>query len=268
MAARRMRPPCRRARDPHLSKAPHEEGFAEIDAMTPEEADTIRDVFAKIRAMGTMVDDAAAARLVAQELAANPAAALNLIKVVVGLEQERDQFATHIDELNGYIDQLEAQLNAPVQGQSSGGLFSGSTQGSPWGRGPAAPPAYEPQPQPQTAAPWGAPPSPAPWGAPPVQAQPQQQGSGFWGSALRTGAGVAGGLVAFQAVKGLFGGGGDQERERHAFFEGGRDERHEAPRGSDHAETSGGFGGDDRSVGSGGIIADNIDFFGGDDREA
>jgi hypothetical protein len=61
--------------------------------MSPQDAETIRDVFAKIRAMGTDVDDVIASRLVEQELRANPAAALNLIKVVVGLQQERDQFA-------------------------------------------------------------------------------------------------------------------------------------------------------------------------------
>ena len=36
--------------------------------MSPQDAETIRDVFAKIRSMGTGVDDAAAARLVEQEV--------------------------------------------------------------------------------------------------------------------------------------------------------------------------------------------------------
>ncbi len=57
--------------------------------MTPQDAEIIRDVFAKIRAMGPAVDDAEAARAVEAELRANPAAALNLVRVVVGLERER-----------------------------------------------------------------------------------------------------------------------------------------------------------------------------------
>ncbi len=258
--------------------------------MSPQDAEIIRDVFAKVRAMGSAIDDAEAARLVEQELRANPAASLNLIRVVVGLEQERDQFAAHIDELNAYIDQIEAQLNsyAPAaghgQGATSGSLFGGSTQGSPWGGSPA-PGRYDPPPaQPS---PWGgAPPSPAPWGSQqPPQPQGQPQGSGFWGSALKTGAGVAGGLLAFQAVKGMFGGDkGDQARsaERHGIFGGGGDKPQDAGHRSDRSETSGnfggggggddrpssgGFGGNDNGPAPGSIVADNIDFFGGDDRE-
>jgi hypothetical protein len=258
--------------------------------MSPQDAEVIRDVFAKVRAMGSAIDDVEAARLVEQELRTNPAAGLNLIRVVVGLEQERDQFAAHIDELNAYIDQIEAQLNgyAPGHGQgsTSGSLFGGAPQGSPWG-GASAPGRYDPPPaQPS---PWGgAQPSPAPWGSQqPPQPQGQSQGNGFWGSALKTGAGVAGGLLAFQAVKGLFGGGNDEHArssERHAVFGGGSDKPQDSGHRPEPGETAGGFGGGGggderpRSGGFGGndndggpapgsIVADNIDFFGGDDRE-
>ena len=256
--------------------------------MSPQDAEIIRDVFAKVRAMGPVIDDVEAARLVEQELRANPAAALNLIRVVVGLEQERDQFAAHIDELNAYIDQIEAQPNGPAttagHGSASGSLFGGSTRGSPWGGAPA-PGHYDPPPaQPS---PWGgAQPAPGPWGSQQPQMQGQPQGSGFWGSALKTGAGVAGGLLAFQAVKGLFGGGNDdhaRSTERHGIFGGGADKPQDAGHRFDRSETSGdfggggggddrprsgGFGGDDDGPAPGGIVADNIDFFGGDDREA
>ncbi len=243
--------------------------------MTPQDAATIRDVFAKIRAMGTSIDDAAATRLVEDELRANPAAGLNLVRVLVGLEQERDQFAAHVDELNAYIDQIEAQLAEATRGAGpgpqSGGLFGGSTRGSPWEQnrgvsGPGlprvdAPPPYgaDPraaaQPSPRARGDAG---TASPWGQPAPQ-QGQGQGSGFWGSALRTGAGVAGGLVAFEAMKGLFGGSDKAEaREsgRHGFF------------GSEHEErrdTSGGFGGEEPTASHEPLIADNIDFFGGGD---
>ena len=252
--------------------------------MSPQDAETIRDVFAKIRAMGTTVDDVAATRLVEQELRANPAATLNLVKVLVGLEQERDQFAAHIDELNAYIDQLEAQLAEAARGagtgQPSGGLFGGTTQGSPFERGRAAPPAGSPwtetPPAPQGGdprmvaepSPWARtqPPAPGPWGQP----APQPQGSGFWGSALRTGAGVAGGLLAVEAVKGMFGGGHDRGEghggDRHGFYGSDREAGHAAPR-DEPRETSGGFGGEAPERGQEPIIADNIDFFGGGDDD-
>jgi hypothetical protein len=67
--------------------------------MTPEEARIIRDVFAKIRMMGASPDDAEAARAVEAELRANPAAALNLVKVVVGLEREHDAAAAEAQAL-------------------------------------------------------------------------------------------------------------------------------------------------------------------------
>ena len=258
--------------------------------MSPQDAEIIRDVFAKVRAMGSAIDDVEAARLVEQELRANPAAGLNLIRVVVGLEQERDQFAAHIDELNAYIDQIEAQLNSHGAGaghgpgSTSGSLFGGSARGSSWGGAPA-PGHYDPQPA--QASPWGgAQPSPGPWGSQQPPAQGQPQGNGFWGNALKTGAGVAGGLLAFQAVKGLFGGGHDEHArssERHGIFGGGADKPLDAGHRPEQSETAGGFGGggggDDRprSGGFGGsdngpapgsIVADNIDFFGGgDDRE-
>ncbi|MDK9697306.1 MAG: DUF2076 domain-containing protein [Siculibacillus sp.] len=233
--------------------------------MTPQDAETIRDVFAKIRAMGTQVDDVEAARLAEQELRANPAAALNLIKVVVGLEGERDDFAAHIDELNAHIDRLEAQIaGTATASRPSGGLFGGSTRGSPFGRETPAAHRSEPPTQAPTG-PWdGQAPATGPWGA------PQPQGGGFWGSALRTGAGVAGGLLAVEAVKGLFGGGHEaqaREGEKHGLFGGDR----EADRGGardDGREPSGGIGGDAPEHGHEPLIADDIDFFAGSDDDS
>ena len=240
--------------------------------MSPQDAETIRDVFAKIRSMGTDVDDAAAARLVEQELRANPAAALNLIRVVVGLEQERDQFAAHIGELDRYIDGLEARLNEVQQapGATGGSVFGGGIRGSAWSREAAATPAAAPAqvspwstPEPAQPSRWASPgPTSGPWGQP--AAQPQ--GGGFWGSALRTGAGVAGGLLAVEAVKGLFGGGHGAEardHERHGIFD--REARSEEPRGAPEEARSGGFGGEAHEREP--FVADNIDFFGGSDDD-
>ena len=85
---------------------------------------------------------------------------------------------------------------AAAQPQQPRGFFSNLFGGP---AGPGAPP---PQPQPQYSA---APPPPQyPQGYNPGMFQ--QQGPGFLGSALRTAAGVAGGVVAADALMGLFSG--------------------------------------------------------------
>ena len=89
----------------------------------------------------------------------------------------------------------------PPQQQESrgffGGLFGGGSR--------QAPPQYAPPPQQQYAQPQYAPPPPqyAPGYSPGMF---QQRGSGFLGSALTTAAGVAGGMVAGNALMGLFSG--------------------------------------------------------------
>lgn len=87
---------------------------------------------------------------------------------------------------------------AQPQPQPSRGIFSGL-----FGGGQSAPPQQQPQ---------YAPPPPQ-YGAPPPQYPPnynpgmfQQQGPGFFGSALRTAAGVAGGVLAANALTSLFSG--------------------------------------------------------------
>ena len=217
--------------------------------MTPQEAQIIRDVFAKIRMMGPGPSDPEATRAVAAELAANPAAALGLVKVVVGLEGERAALEQQAQDLDAQLQDLQART-AP---QPSGGLFGGSSQSGPWGRGEPAQPG-----------PWGQPQASGPWGG---QAQQAPQSGGFWGSALRTGAGVAGGLFAFEALKGLFGGHGGSGHGGGDTASGLFDK---GPAASENANPFEGERGGDRGGGFGGeaptreaFIADDIDFTGG-----
>jgi hypothetical protein len=166
--------------------------------MTPQEAEIIKDVFARLKAAGTGPVDAEAAGLVEAAFAADRGAGLALVRALVITERARAGLAAENEELKREIAEARAS-----GGGRSGGLFDAPSGPGPWG---------QPQPPaPTQAGPWdrqAAQPSPwdrqapGPWGQP---AQPQ--GSGFWGSALRTGAGVAGGLFAFEALKGLFGGG-------------------------------------------------------------
>lgn len=160
--------------------------------MTPQEAELIKNVFAELKAMGSGPTDAEAAGLVEAQLKADRGAGLALVQALVVTEQERGRLAQENQALKQRLEALEAQAAQPAQSQG-GGLFGGGARvpqaGGPWGR-----------PAPQDG-PWGQPAAGGPWGG-----RPAGDG-GFWSSALRTGAGVAGGLFAFEALKGLFGGG-------------------------------------------------------------
>jgi hypothetical protein len=165
--------------------------------MTPQEAQIIRSVFDRLRATETGPRDAEAEGLVEALLRADPRAGLGLVQALVLTERAREAAAGEAEALKQEIETLRSA--GPQPAPASGGLFGG-----PWGGG-----ARDVAPQP---GPWGGrAQAPGPWDAQP-QAGP---GGGFWSSALRTGAGVAGGLFAFEALKGLFGGshgagGGDQ----------------------------------------------------------
>ncbi len=212
--------------------------------MTPHEAEIIKDVFARLKAAGAGPIDAEAAGLVEAELAADRGAGLALVRALVITERDRAGLAAENEALKREIAEARSQV-----GGRSGGLFDAPTGPTPWDR-PQAPTPAQPGPWDRPAAqpsPWDRQaPAAGPWGQP---AQPQ--GGGFWGSALRTGAGVAGGLFAFEALRGLFGGGHgigqsagllDQAptsviNETVNVFQNGGD------------QTGGGFGGETRSAG-------------------
>lgn len=159
--------------------------------MTPQEAQIIRSVFDRLRATETGPRDPEAEALVEALLKADPRSGLALVQALVLTERAREAAAGEAEVLKQQMEALRGG-SQPQAAPASGGLFGG-----PWGAG-----AQAPAPQP---GPWGGrPQQPAgPWDAQPQAAQ----GGGFWSSALRTGAGVAGGLFAFEAVKSLFGGG-------------------------------------------------------------
>lgn len=165
--------------------------------MTPQEAEIIRSVFARLRGLGEGPRDAEAEGLVEAQMRADPHAALALVRALVMTDRALAEAGAEIERLKQEAEAARGGGAAPA----GGGLFDG-----PWGR-PAARPAAampaEPAAPAAPAGPWGgrAVDAGGPWGA------PAPQGSGFWGSMVRTGVGVAGGLLAVEALKGLFGGG-------------------------------------------------------------
>jgi hypothetical protein len=224
--------------------------------MTPQEAEIIRSVFARLKAMGPAPADAEAAGLVEAQLAADRGAGLALVRALVMTDQARAGLAAENEALKQEIERLEAgrgQGDRP----GSGGLFGGA---GPWGV--PQPPQQQPQPRP---------PAPGPWGGPEPTTQP---GGGFWSNALRTGAGVAGGLFAFEALRGLFGGGhggwGGYGPSAGLFGGGPTTVVNETvnvfENDRDGAETGGGFfGGGGEPTRSAGLLDDDSDGFSGDD---
>jgi hypothetical protein len=141
-----------------------------------------------------------------------PEARYRITQLAYVQEQALNAAQRRMQAMQQQLQQLQSQQGGGGQGPS------------PWGQGPQSQQQAQPQSRGFLSGLFGgnrasAPPPPPPqaYQAPPQQyAQPQyappammqQQGSGFLGGALRTAAGVAGGLVAGQALMNLFEGGG------------------------------------------------------------
>jgi hypothetical protein len=163
--------------------------------------------------------DKDAAALIEQLFAQYPEAPYRITQLAFVQEHALAEAQSRIAQLQAAVEQAKQAAAPPAapspwgQPQQAargmlGGLFGGGSQPA----APAAPaPQYAPQPQQYQ------PQQYAPPGYQPGMFQPQQQGTGFLGSALRTAAGVAGGVVAGNALMSLFSGG----REMGGFGGGG-----------------------------------------------
>ncbi|GAB0116368.1 DUF2076 domain-containing protein [Acidisoma sp. 7E03] len=152
-----------------------------------------------------------------------PEARYRMTQFAFGQEQALQGAAQQIQALQQENAALREQLQAGAQGQPGQGqqggffsrLFGGNQQNqggygrppygqAPYGQSPYAQPYGQPgyaQQQPGFGA---APPGYAPGYGYGPQGMAMRGGSGFLGSALTTAAGVAGGMLAFNAIEGLF----------------------------------------------------------------
>ena len=161
--------------------------------MTPDESQMLQDLFARMRAVAGNPRDGQAEALIADAVRAQPYAPYLMAQTVLVQQQALENAARRVSE-------LEAQAKAAPQGETS---FLGSIGKSLFGGGAGAPAprnsydasAY----QRQNAAPSQG----GPWGAPAASA-----GGGFLSGALRTAAGVAGGVFLANEIGSLFGGHG------------------------------------------------------------
>ena len=155
--------------------------------------------------------DPEADRFIGDNLTRYPEARYRITQMAVVQEAALAEAQNRIRRLEWELQQSQAQLQQAAQGQSQaqgqqrggGGLFGGLFGG---GGARQAPPqqGYAPQPGYQAA------PPPQPAYSPGYQPGmfQRQGGSGFLGSALTTAAGVAGGMVAGNALMDMFGGHG------------------------------------------------------------
>jgi uncharacterized protein len=155
--------------------------------------------------------DLEADRLIAEQFARYPEARYRLTQLAFIQEHALVEAQNRIQRMEWELQQARQQAQQAQQQQSSGtgggffsGLFGGGARQAPPPPQGGPGPAWNQGPQPGYQQ---APPPPPPQYAPSYQpGMFQRSGSGFLGSALTTAAGVAGGMVAGNALMSLFSG--------------------------------------------------------------
>lgn len=185
--------------------------------MSPEERQLLAGLFERTRSAGSAQRDQEAESFINEQVKSQPAAPYLLAQTVLVQDQALQAANQRLQEFEGRIRELESR---PQQSGFLGGLFGGGARQAPPPRPASPPPGYgqqASQPQ-QQGGPWGAGPSGGapyaqpgyapPQGYPQQQPPQQQQGGGFLKGALGTAAGVAGGVLLADSIRGLFHGGG------------------------------------------------------------
>jgi hypothetical protein len=191
--------------------------------MSPEERQLLAGLFERTRSVAAAPRDQEAESFIAEQLRTQPGAPYLLAQTVLVQDQALQAANQRLQQLESRVNELESQPHPePAAPSFLGGLFGGQRQAPPSPR-PAQPygqPGYPqggaqsgyPQGGPWGAAPTGGPAYGQPPGYPPQQqgyAPPQQAaaGGGFLKGALGAAAGVAGGVLLADSIRGLFHGG-------------------------------------------------------------
>jgi hypothetical protein len=183
--------------------------------MSPDERQLLTGLFERVRGAATTARDQEAEALIQNEIKAQSYAPYYLAQTVLVQDQALRAANDRLQELEGKVKDLEGQLAGRGR---SGGFLSGL--GSLFGGAGPSPAPRGPAPPPPPGGRWGAPPPQGGW-----QQQPQQgytppgAASGPWGGqpaggsflqgALGTAAGVAGGVLLADSIRGLFAGHGN-----------------------------------------------------------
>ncbi len=189
--------------------------------MTNEERDIIASFIARVAGAGPQSPwsgapvpattpalppiDREADGFIAEQLQRYPEARYRLTQLAFVQEHALAEAQNRLRRLEGELQQAQqaaAAQQTPPQGGFFSGLFGGGRSqspppppGRPWGQQGGGSPGYQPPPPPAAQYPPG-------YNA----GMFQRQGSGFLGSALTTAAGVAGGVLAADAIRDMFSG--------------------------------------------------------------
>jgi uncharacterized protein len=178
--------------------------------MSPEERNLLTGLFDRIHATANSPRDQEAEALILDATKAQPYAPYYLAQTVLVQDQALQAANNRLQELEGKVKELEARASSQPR---AGGFLSGL--GSLFGgSGPSPRPAAPPpqgggwnQAPPQSG--WQRPPQGYASSAPPPQQGPGGGGGGgggFLTGALGTAAGVAGGVLLADSIRGLFAG--------------------------------------------------------------
>lgn len=181
--------------------------------MLPEERKLLAGLFERVKAAAASSRDKEAEDFINEQIRAQPAAPYLLAQTVIVQDQALQGANQRIEQLEARVKELEANAQKGA-GSFLGGLIGGGAAMA----APSAPPPPRPASPPGFDQPQGGPlgsqrgyaPSPAypPQGgyAPPPQPTPSA-GGGFLKGALGAAAGVAGGVLLADSIRGLFHGG-------------------------------------------------------------
>lgn len=176
--------------------------------MTPDERQLLSGLFDRMNGAASQPRDRDAERFIADRVREQPYAPYLLSQTVIVQEQALRAAADKIQQLEAQVqDAGGGQQETSFLGSIGKSIFGGQPQAPQRQAGPPAggawgQPARQPYPPAQQAYP---PQQGGPWGGGLAQ-QPQAQGGGFLRGALGAAAGVAGGVLAADALRGLFGG--------------------------------------------------------------
>ncbi|WP_226501072.1 DUF2076 domain-containing protein [Pseudomonas sp. MWU16-30322] len=186
--------------------------------MNSEEQTLIDGLFSRLQQAETEAAprDAQAEARIKEHLTRQPAAGYFMTQAILvqeaaikSLDEQNKQLTQQVQQLQAELQAAKSQSAAPAPSGGGGFLSSifggGSSRPAPTQSAPASTGGWrEPAPQQN----FGAPPPQQNWGAPAPNYAPQQAapaaGSSFLGGALKTAAGVAGGVMLAQGISSLF----------------------------------------------------------------
>lgn len=173
--------------------------------MQSEEQRLIESLFSRLKQAESQSAprDAAAERLIEQQLRQQPAAPYYMAQAILIQEAAMKKLSAQVSELENQLTQAQQQLSQAQQQparQSSGGFLSNLFGGGQRHSAPQQPVWNNAQQQPYAQPPYNAPQQP--YAQQPYTAA--RSGSGFLGGALQTAVGVAGGVVMADMLTSMF----------------------------------------------------------------